>query len=58
LVVLCATVGVPVITQVFEMLSPAGKEGVALHEVTAPALLVGVTVVMAVLMDQLYGLPE
>ena len=51
-------VGVPLISPVdVEKVSPAGRDGVIDHEVTAPPLADGVAVVMAVPFVNVNGLP-
>jgi hypothetical protein len=51
-------VGVPVITQVDERLSPVGSEGEELQEVTGPPAFVGVSVDIAEFFGHEKGLPE
>jgi hypothetical protein len=48
---------VPDITQVVERLSPAGRVGEDEQEMIVPPVLLGVSVVMAVPLVKIYGLP-
>jgi len=56
-VALCMIVGVPVITQVDESESPAGRDGEIEHDVIAPPVFVGLIVPMDELIVQLKGVP-